>query len=129
MVPARTFAALLSVTGIANGASLLVSHFSGSIFSLSLTPGNGTSTASLSISSTCQGGGTTPTWLTFDAASGGLFVSDESELATPSPLLSRLQVNVDNSVQVISSATGSPGQVHSTLYGGVDGKGFIAVAQ
>lgn len=129
MVTAKVFTALSAAAGMANAANLLVSHYSGFVFSLSLTPGNGTSPASLALSSTLQGGGTMPSWLTLDSASGSLLVSDESELATPSPLLSDLQVNVDNSVQVVSSAIGSPGQVHSTFYGGVDGKGFVAVAQ
>lgn len=123
------FPALLSLAAPAHAANLLVSHYSGFIYSLTLTPSNGTVPASLALTSTLQGGGQMPSWLTLDAASGSLFVSDESELATPNPLLSDLLVNPDNSVTAVSSATGSAGQVHSTLYGGVDGKGFIAVAQ
>lgn len=131
MVTTTLFSALLALTaaGPARAANLLVSHYSGFIYSLSLTPSNGTVPASLALTSTLQGGGQTPSWLTLDAASSSLFVSDESELATPDPVLSNLQVNADNSVQVVANATGSPGQVHSTLYGGADGKGFIALAQ
>lgn len=66
-----------------------------------------------------------PSWLTLD--SGNLFMNDE--VKTGSPKLTALKVNADNSVQVEATATGSPGQVHSSLYGGVNGKGFIALAQ
>jgi hypothetical protein len=98
------------------------------IFSPSSTLEDGTTPASLESTSTLQGGGTIPGWLLLDSASGSLLVSDESELATVSPVLSDLQVNVDNGAQVDSGAAGSTGRVHSTFYGGVDGKGFEAVA-
>lgn len=66
-----------------------------------------------------------PSWLTLD--SGNLFVNDEAE--TGSPVLTTLEVDANNSVQLAATANGSPGQVHSSLYGGVDGKGFIVLAQ
>lgn len=127
----KSFSKLLGLAPTtALGANLLASHYSGSIFSLSLTPSNGTgagSLATLAMSSMLQAGGAMPSWLTLDSATGNLYVNDESEVGTP--VLTTLLVHADNSAQLVANATDSPGQVHNSLYGGVDGRGFIAVAQ
>lgn len=129
VVALRAVAALLCwVTGTAYGARLLVSHYSSSVFVLTLTPANGGSAANLAVSSEMPDG-PLPGWLTADSTSGTFYLSDESALKTPPPLLAQLQFGESNSLGVVASAIGSPGQVHSTLYGGVDGRGFIAVAQ
>lgn len=112
------------------GASLVASHFSGFIYSLSLTTGNGTNDTSagvLAITSKLRAGGGMPSWLTLDSVSGNIFVNDESEDGTP--LLTALKVNADNSVELVANATGSAGQVHNSLYGVSNGTRFIAVAQ
>lgn len=107
------------------GANLLVSHFSGSIYSLSLTTSNGK--GQLAITSTLRAGGLTPSWLTLDSATGNLYVTDEAQYG--SPVLTTLKVNNDNSVQLVSTAPTSGGGVYSSLYGGSDGRGFFAVAE
>lgn len=111
--------------GTVLGANLLVSHFSGSIYSLSLTTNNGT--GQLAITSTLRAGGRTPSWLTLDSATGNLYVTDEAEYGAP--VLTTLKVNNDNSVQLVGTAPTSGGGVHSELYGGNDGRGFFAVAE
>lgn len=112
---------LLPTTAL--GANLLVSHFSGSVYSLSLDDSN----AALAITSQLSGVGGMPSWITLDQDTGILYVNDESKVDDPK--LTVLRVNPDNTVQLEGTAAGSPGQVHNTLYGGVDGKGFVAVAQ
>lgn len=122
MVSANIVLGLLGLLPtLTQGANLLVSHFSGSIYSLSLDP----SSNSLAITSQLSGVGGMPSWITLD--SDMLYVNDESKVNDPK--LSALRVSPDNTVQVEGTAAGSLGQVHNTLYGGVDGKGFIAVAQ
>ncbi|KAG6357208.1 hypothetical protein INS49_015086 [Diaporthe citri] len=106
-------------------ANLLVSHFSGSIYSLSLKTSNGK--GQLAITSTLRAGGLTPSWLTLDSATGNLYVTDEAQYGAP--VLTTLKVNNDNSVQLVSTAPTSGGGVHSSLYGGSDGRGFFAVAE
>ncbi|KAK7706911.1 hypothetical protein SLS63_013826 [Diaporthe eres] len=106
-------------------ANLLVSHFSGSIYSLSLNTSNGK--GQLAITSTLRAGGLTPSWLTLDSATGNLYVTDEAQYGAP--VLTTLKVNNDNSVQLVSTAPTSGGGVHSSLYGGSDGRGFFAVAE
>lgn len=111
--------------GTVLGANLLVSHFSGGIYSLSLTISNGT--GQLAVTSTLRAGGRTPSWLTLDSAAGNLYVTDEAQYG--SPVLTSLKVNNDSSVQLVSTAPTSGGGVHSVLYGGNDGRGFFAVAE
>lgn len=106
-------------------ANLLVSHFSGSIYSLSLNTSNGK--GQLAITSTLRAGGLTPSWLTLDSATGNLYVTDEAQYGAP--VLTTLKVNNDNSVQLVSTAPTSGGGVHSATYGGSDGRGFFAVAE
>lgn len=118
-------ASLCLLPGTALGANLLLSHFSGSIYSLSLTTNNGK--GQLAITSTLRAGGLTPSWLTLDSAAGNLYVTDEAQYG--SPVLTTLKVNNDNSVQLVSTAPTSGGGVYSSLYGGSDGRGFFAVAE
>lgn len=118
-------ASLCLLPGNVLGSNLLVSHFSGSVYSLSLTTNNGTGT--LAITSTLRAGGRTPSWLTLDSATGNLYVTDEAQYG--SPVLTTLKVNNDNSLQLVNTAPTSGGGVHSSLYGGNDGRGFFAVAE
>jgi hypothetical protein len=118
-------ASLCLLPGTVLGAKLLVSHFSGSIYSLSLTTNNGT--GQLFVTSTLRAGGRTPSWLTLDSTTGSLYVTDEAQYG--SPVLTTLKVNNDSSVQLASTAPTSGGGVHSALYGGNGGRGFFAVAE
>lgn len=123
----RSWLALVCLLpGTVLGANLLVSHFSGSIYSLSLTTSGGK--GQLAITSTLRAGGRTPSWLTLDPANGNLYVTDEAQYG--SPVLTTLKVNSsNNTVQLVSTAPTGGGGVHSVLYGGSDGKGFFAVAE
>jgi hypothetical protein len=68
-----------------------------------------------------------PSWLTLDSASGTLYVTDESTYG--SPVLTSVSVANDGSLKSASTARSNGGELHSTLYGGADGKGFIAAAE
>jgi hypothetical protein len=107
------------------GANLLVSHYNGNLYSLALTTSG--AAGSLSIKQTLRAGGSMPSWLTLDSASGTLYVTDESTYG--SPVLTSVSVANDGSLKSASTARSNGGELHSTLYGGADGKGFIAAAE
>lgn len=107
------------------GANLLVSHYSGNLYSLSLTASGGTGT--LAIKQTLRAGGSMPSWLTLDSATGTLYVTDESTYG--SPVLTTVSVASDGTLKTLATARANGGEVHSALYGGSDGKGFIAAAE
>ncbi|KAL1856892.1 hypothetical protein VTK73DRAFT_8215 [Phialemonium thermophilum] len=124
MPPVR--ASFLALLPVALAANLLVSHYSGNLYSLSLgTEGGGNGT--LSIQQTLRAGGVMPSWLTLDAASGSLYVTDESNFGGSS--LTQLSVSADGTLQTGAVARASGGELHSCLYGGSDGKGFLAAAE
>lgn len=68
-----------------------------------------------------------PSWLTLDSATGTLYVTDES--TNGSPVLTTVTVAADGTLKTVSTARSNGGDVHSVLYGGTDGKGFIAAAE
>ncbi|KAJ9132580.1 3-carboxy-cis,cis-mucoante lactonizing enzyme [Coniochaeta hoffmannii] len=107
------------------GANLLVSHYNGNLYSLALTTSG--ATGSLTIKQTLRAGGTMPSWLTLDSATGKLYVTDESTYGNP--VLTTVSVAADGTLSTVSTARSNGGELHSTLYGGADGKGFIAAAE
>jgi hypothetical protein len=68
-----------------------------------------------------------PSWLTLDSASGNLYCVDEAEYG--SPVLTNLAVGSDGTVKSVVTARSTGGELHSSLYGGSNGKGYIAVAE
>ncbi|OIW29380.1 3-carboxy-cis,cis-mucoante lactonizing enzyme [Coniochaeta ligniaria NRRL 30616] len=123
-VRASVFAAACLIQA-ALGANLLVSHYNGNLYSLSLTTSG--AAGSLSIKQTLRAGGSMPSWLTLDSAAGTLYVTDESTYG--SPVLTTVSVAADGTLKTASTARSNGGELHSTLYGGADGKGFIAAAE
>jgi len=107
------------------GANLLVSHYNGNLYSLSLATSG--SAATLSIKQTLRAGGSMPSWLTLDSATETLYVTDESTYG--SPVLTTVSVAADGTLKTVSTARTNGGDLHSTLYGGTDGNGFIAAAE
>jgi 6-phosphogluconolactonase (cycloisomerase 2 family) len=106
-------------------ANLLVSHYTGNLYSLSLT--NSGTNNQLAITSTLKAGGGMPSWLTLDSNSKTLYVTDESQY--PSPVLTALQVQSDGSLRSINAPRSPGAELHSAFYGGSDGKGFLATAE
>lgn len=117
--------ALLCTLPSALAANLLVSHYSGNVYSLSLTTSGETGT--LAIKQTLRAGGVMPSWLTLDSEAGKLYVTDESSWG--SPVITELSVTPDGTLAPVVTASTTGGDLHSCLYGGSDGKGFIATAE
>ena len=120
---------VLLPTAFAATATLLASHFSGAIFTLSLnTPAWGSnSTGSLAITSAAGGCGSTPTWLVYYADNKELICIDESWQGYGT--IASYNVSSDGKLVVTGQAKTTGNDVHGTLYGGSDGKGFLAVVE
>ncbi|PNS15439.1 hypothetical protein CAC42_698 [Sphaceloma murrayae] len=116
------FLALLSLAGSASAVNLYASSYAGTVTSLSLLQStNGT--YSLKATSTIEGCGADPAWLTLDSAAGILYCSDED-------------VNERNSIitSYLTSETGALTQLSSvgTIWGPVSSVVYhdgLAVAQ
>lgn len=110
----------------AYGANLIASHFTGNLYSLILSD-----SGELTVDSEFSSGNFWPSWLDLDADSKTLYVPDEASWSPPNGLTT-FTVGGDGSWtpadDEIQAITGG-GEVHSTLYGGQDGKGFIAFAR
>lgn len=106
------------------GARLFASHFSGKVYSLTFERNN-TGKGMLSVGSSSSDCGRMPSWLTLDQANGTLYCFDES-----------YGVGVVSSLDISGTAIKRSGQsttggndVHGWLYGGADGKGFLATVE
>ena len=107
-------------------AKLLVSHFSGPLYTLDLTLSSATS-GSLKISSTAGGCGNIPTWLTLDKLTNTVWCFDEDW--NGSGVISQYTIN-DAGVLTLTGSGATPGNsVYGALYGGPDGKGFVATSE
>ncbi|EAA31090.1 hypothetical protein GE21DRAFT_8546 [Neurospora crassa] len=115
----------LALAPSALGATLLVSHFSGPVYTLSLTT-SGT-TGKLSITSQAGGCGTTPAWLEYYNDTKTAYCFDESW--TGSGVITQYNVGSDGRLTQSGQTRTSGNTVHGKVYGGSDGKGFIATAQ
>lgn len=122
-----TILATLSIlpTVFAATSTLLVSHFSGAVFTLSLkTQGlNGT----LAITSASGGCGTTPTWLQYYADTKKLYCFDESWQGYGT--IAEYNVSTDGSIIVNGQAKTTGNDVNGVLYGGPDGRSFVATVE
>ncbi|EAQ85563.1 hypothetical protein CHGG_09577 [Chaetomium globosum CBS 148.51] len=120
----QLFAAMALAPGTL-GATLIASHFAGGIYSLSLATSN--SSGTLSITSQTTGCGTTPGWLQLYADSRKLYCFDESWFGSGNSA----EYTVANDGRLTSTGqlktTGN--SVHGLLYGGSDGRGFVATAE
>ncbi|KAI6829912.1 hypothetical protein KC332_g11637 [Hortaea werneckii] len=113
-------AALLVQSSVAS--QLFVSHFSGSIYSLTYEPSNN-GNGSLSIDYSTTGCGNMPTWL--DSESDVLYCFDESYGAG---VVSSFDIR-NSSLEARGQADTQGNDVHGCLYGGPNGSSFMATAQ
>ncbi|KAH6843497.1 Lactonase, 7-bladed beta-propeller-domain-containing protein [Chaetomium sp. MPI-CAGE-AT-0009] len=120
----QLFAAMALAPGTL-GATLIASHFAGGIYSLSLASSN--SSGTLSITSQTTGCGRTPGWLQLYADTRKLYCFDESWFGSGTSA----EYTVANDGRLTSTGqlktTGN--SVHGILYGGTDGRGFVATAE
>ncbi|KAK1992379.1 putative isomerase YbhE [Colletotrichum falcatum] len=113
-----------AVPGAVGAATLIASHYSGQLYTLSLS-----STNQLAIAETVSSGNRMPAWLGLDSESRTVYVPDEVGTWGGQPLLKSFSVAADGSLTAKAQVQTAGGDLHSTLYGGSDGKGFIAMAQ
>jgi 6-phosphogluconolactonase (cycloisomerase 2 family) len=108
--------------GVANAANLWATHYSGTINYLTFSGG------ALSLSSSSKTGNNLPSWITYDNAAPALYIPDEVFYGPSTGSLVSFAVGNNGSVTATGKGTTPQGVVASTLYGGSDGKGFIANA-
>lgn len=108
---------------VATAAHLLASHFTGNIYPLTLTEAG-----DLTVGSGVRSGNFWPSWLTLDSESKTVYVPDGAFWAPPNGLTT-FSIDDNGSLAPPASSTFTEGgEVHSSLYGGQDGKGFIGLA-
>ncbi|KAL5114445.1 hypothetical protein ACEQ8H_007700 [Pleosporales sp. CAS-2024a] len=108
--------------GVANAANLWATHYSGTLNYLTFD-GN-----SLALTSSSKTGNNLPSWITLDKAGKNIYVPDEVFYGPSTGTL--VSMSIGNNGTVKSSGTGvtPQGVVANALYGGPDGKSFIANA-
>ncbi|KAK3380952.1 Lactonase, 7-bladed beta-propeller-domain-containing protein [Podospora didyma] len=120
---------LLAAIGLAPsvlGVNLIASHYTGGIYTLSLTTTDNTS-GKLSISSQANGCGTTPGWLELYSDSKKLYCFDESWGG--SGYITEYSVGNDGKLTIGSQLKTTGNSVHGQLYGGPEGKSFVATTE
>jgi 6-phosphogluconolactonase (cycloisomerase 2 family) len=68
-----------------------------------------------------------PSWLTLDSEAKTVYVTDENQAGRI--VLSAYKVGADGKTTKIGDAQTPGGELHSCLFGGEDGKGYIAMAE
>jgi 6-phosphogluconolactonase (cycloisomerase 2 family) len=120
-----TLVAGLSLVPSALGASLIASHFSGKVYTLNFSQSG--STGSLSVVAEASGCGSIPAWLQLYPEDKKLYCFDESWYG--SGTIAQYNVASDGRLSVGVSFPSAGNDVHGVLYGGSNGKSFVATAQ
>ncbi|SPQ23521.1 f0ef33f1-9d1a-4983-8101-d9ba0d9569e1 [Thermothielavioides terrestris] len=107
------------------GATLIASHFSGGVYTLSLAGTNTSGT--LSITSQTTGCGATPAWIQYYGDTRKLYCFDETW--NPPGVLAEYSVGSDGRLNLTGKAKTAGNTVYGRLYGGADGRGFVATAE
>lgn len=115
----------MTLTPCALGATLIASHFSGGIYTLSLASAN--SSGTLAITSQATGCGITPGWTEFYSDSRQLYCFDESWMG--SGFIAEYSVANDGRLSMTSQLRTGGNSVHGRLYGGEDGRSFVGTAE
>jgi 6-phosphogluconolactonase (cycloisomerase 2 family) len=113
----------LALVPSAWGASLIASHFSGKVYTLDFQEASG----QLSVVAETGGCGTIPGWIQLYSEDKALYCFDESWFG--SGTIAKYNVASDGRLTVASQFRTTGNDVHGTLYGGSNGKGFVATAQ
>lgn len=121
MVPTQSVLFPL-LCGAAAATNLYAAHYSGTINHLAFK------NDSLTLVSSEKTGQISPSWITYDAASKKLYVPDEN--VNPANTTTLVSYSVDNhgALTKKENTTTLFGGVSTVLYGGKDGRGFIANA-
>lgn len=122
MLPTQSFLFPL-FGGAAAATNLYATHYSGTINHLAFNDD------SLALVSSTKTGQTLPSWITYDAAGKKLYIPDENFLtANEGGILVSYSVDANGALTKAGNASTPQGGVATVLYGGEDGKGFIANA-
>lgn len=108
---------------VASAANLWASHYTTATLNYLAFDGN-----SLTLKSSTPTGNTLPSWLTYDSVGKALYVPDENFMGQNGGTLVSYSVGNNGSLQALGKAPTSQGVVATTLYGGPDGRSFIANA-
>lgn len=109
--------------GAAAAADLYATHYSGTINHLAFN------NDSLTLVSSAKTGQTLPSWITYDAAGRKLYIPDENFANEQEKgLLVSYSIDTNGALIKAGNTTTLRGGVATVLYGGKDGKGFIANA-
>jgi len=108
--------------GAASAANLWATHYSGTINYLTFSGKSLTLTASSKI------GNNLPSWITYDSAGQALYIPDEVFYGPSTGSLVSMSIGNNGSVKATGTGITPQGVVANALYGGADGKGFIANA-
>lgn len=106
--------------------NLLVSHFSGQIYSLSLSEIGGRN-SELIVSSSTTGCGRLPAWLQYDSEIHTAYCVDENWSANG--VVASFSVARNGSLTQTGNTTTAGMSVHSAVYGGVNRRSFIVTSE
>jgi hypothetical protein len=108
--------------GVANAANLWATHYSGTLNYLTF------SGKSLTLTSSSKVGNNLPSWITYDSAGKAIYIPDEVFYGPSTGSLVSMSIGNNGTVKTIGTGITPQGVVANALYGGADGKGFIANA-
>ncbi|KAF1841915.1 putative isomerase YbhE [Cucurbitaria berberidis CBS 394.84] len=114
---------LLSLFGsVASAADLWATHYSGTVNHLTFSEGT------LKLGSSTPTGNRLPSWITYDGPGKALYIPDEVFYGAPGGNLVSFSIGNNGTLTAAGKAPTPLGAVATTLYGGADGRGFIANA-
>jgi hypothetical protein len=108
----------------ASAANLWATHYSGSVNYLTFSGGN----ALTLTKSTSTGNNKNPSWITYDGPTKALYVPDELSWGAQAGEMVSFAIGNNGSLTQGGSGSTPLSAVATTLYGGQDGKSFIATA-
>jgi hypothetical protein len=120
-VVSRIAVAVLGLTPAVQSVKLLASHYSGNIYTLDFTGNKLTNQAK---ATAC---GRVPGWIDYYPEDKTLYCYDESWYGSGN--IVSYNVSTDATLKQFASAPTTGNDVHGTLYGGPNGKSFVATAQ
>ena len=112
--------ALLSSS--ASATTLYASHYSGTINTLNFDSNT------LTIANSTSTGNTLPSWLTYDSSEKALYIADEVFYGASSGNLVSFSVGSNGALGETGKVPTAMGAVATALYGGANGRSFIANA-
>lgn len=122
-------AAMVLQQSVADGSTLLATHYSGFVYNILYTPPGSEQEqhGNLTIRSFTANCGKKPSWMTLDSASKAVYCMDED--SSGQNVLASFFTATDGTVKLRSTTNTAGGSVHGALYGGSDGKSFFATAE